>query len=190
MSERPPLWKRALNSVLGTVKLGPSKVGGRSVERGAKSGKQVMTLENEPRRDWDSEKFKGEFPMMPLLDDKGERRNRQRQFERVFKEAKDLPLGIQRAIMPNTYGDTPYESPAGGKGGFRDVPKDRGGYPIPGAPARTYATPATHQAEPTEFDTAEEDDYRFQDYIYDQERGNLPIGMSWTEYANKIKASR
>jgi hypothetical protein len=52
---------------------------------------------------------------------------------------------LDRTLTPSTFrGGGP--SPEGGykTAGFSDVPKDAGGYPIPGAPAQTYTTPATH----------------------------------------------
>jgi len=190
------LFQRVLDKAVGLfggskAKAQPSPVV-RQGAYGPRSHKQIFTLEKKPSK-WDpadKAKFERDFPMVGIRTPEESAKARKKQFDRVFPGAsRDLPEGIQRAILPNTFGSKPYQSPAGGPGGFRDVPTDPGGNPLPGAAPQTYASPATHIG-PTEFGTAEEDDLQFQNFLYDRARGLIPEGMSWKQYAQKVKSER
>jgi hypothetical protein len=204
MSEpEKPLWKRALDGVLGTVKLGTENPERRTLVEGPKSGKEVFSLTTR-RKKQSITAPKGRF-----LNEAQVKKNRWEQFVSVFgkhnggAEGLQDMRGIQRAIIPNTYGNSPYQAAPGSgmqkvqgpegfaavPAGFSGHPRDKGGNIIPGGAPTTYVPPATHTG-PTHFATSLEDDREYQNYLYNSKRGNLPAGTSWADYAKQRKAGK
>lgn len=153
MAETPkkPLWKRALDKVLGTVDL-----------------KEHYNP------------FK-ESNMAPILTPKQAQAQKIRGLKRVYGEKELVKEGRRahnrgEALVLPSYSDGEYYMPAAGgnaysRGGFVDQPKDPMGNPLPYAPAQTYITPATHTGRtPTPQEAV--DNYR--DYLvslYDFKKG-------------------
>jgi len=186
--QKKGVFQKALDKMLGlasTVDIPKRDVNYKARFHGPKSGKEIMSLERK-RPGKVSTPPKGRFLTEQQVKD-----NRWEQFKSVFgKKNPDLPhmAGIQRAIIPDTFGTTAYASPSGGPSGFQDPIRDKGGYAIPGT-EQTYISPATHTGA-TQFDTIEKDDAEFGTYTYNRDRGMIPQEMSWAEYARQRKSGK
>lgn len=177
--QKKNVFQRALDSVLGlatTVDLAPSPLK-RQTLVGPKSRKEVFTLETRAKKPAASAPGRGPSSSDVL-------KARWDQFRKVFENnTPDLPhmRGIQRAIIPNTFGSQPFT------GGFSDPVRDRGGLAIPGT-QQTYASPATHTGA-THFETIDKDDSEYELYKYNLEKGFIP-NMTWAEFAQQRKSGK
>jgi hypothetical protein len=137
----PSFFQKTLNRVLGVVPL--KKHGWRQEHKGAKSGKTIVTQV-------------GNRKSKPDLSDKKKRFLTKEQAAQHTRRGMNSVYGARavarelRAEEELIVGNLPAAgaSDLSQKGGFSDYPLDKGGNRIPGMPAQTYTTPATHWQRP------------------------------------------
>jgi hypothetical protein len=139
------LWEQALNAAVGFVK--PVHAIKERPVKARPAAKGSMDSFKEP-----GEKAgPNDFKMAKILNQDEVNAQNARGLDRVFGDRwrKEIREG-RNPQLPGPGGHLPRFDAKDGmtRGGFFNFPKDKGGNPIPGAPARSYATPATHEVAP------------------------------------------